>query len=434
MAGPQENRLRAAVGGASRWDLFLSEWEWQAGAKRLEQVAKALRDAAPVMEEDFGGQTGMTARDAFILVADRSQRRSDEMHRVGEAVAQARNALVEAEAVDQDLAQNPPGEQPTRPTTTPGTHDVEDIKRQRAYTTQLNAYQAAAAEREERARAAADRMDQVYADSTATMKQVHGEPDREADSPGGPGPSGDAGATGVVGAGGRSAGGGAPPEGTVATSAGDPHQTWHQTQVHHQADAPTTPSLVAQSEVVAPGTSQGPNQVPGTTAPAPAAGPAGSSSPGTHSLGGLAGAVGGGLIGGAAGIGGAVRGGAATVPAGSATSQARTIGSSSRAGTSGALGRGTTTAGSPTSRPVPVARAGAAGSAPRSAGTAGAARTAIAAGGRGAVGPGGRHQAAATAAGRAGTGKDKERAPRVELFESEQDWVDDEGAAPGVIG
>ena len=66
--GPQENRFDHAVQGMNEFDVLFAASEWRSGQDRLKKVATALRDAAPKMHEDFGGETGATAMVAFEKV------------------------------------------------------------------------------------------------------------------------------------------------------------------------------------------------------------------------------------------------------------------------------------------------------------------------------------------------------------------------------
>ena len=175
VAGPQESRLNRAVAGADRWNLFLAETEWRDRADRLDYVANALDKAAPVMVSHSGGDTGTTAQEAFRKVAQKSRARAAQMRTASEAIGRARDALVRAEGVQKELAGNPQGDRPSFTPSPPGVNDVEDVKRYRAHTDQLNAYNAAAAERQARARAAADHMDEAYGRSTDDLESRPGD-------------------------------------------------------------------------------------------------------------------------------------------------------------------------------------------------------------------------------------------------------------------
>ena len=282
------------------------------------------------------------------------------MEQAADALAKADVAVGEAKQVQASMGALP--SEPARPDIAPGTNDADAVRQQRTYSTQLGGYHAAMADREAKAEAAANEMDRVYRDSTATMKQVHGEPD--ARSGGGSGSGGRR----------RSSHHGRL---VVRWNRRDQHARRHQHLPGWPADlrdpaATGTPHVVAPPGatppvITAPGTAQDGTILPpmtstpatvGATGSAPAA-----SATGAGAAGGLAGALGGGLLGGAAGIGGAVRGGGTSVP-GSTASAGRSIGSSARTATAGALGRGGATAAGSTAG---ASRTGAASSATRAA-------------------------------------------------------------------
>ncbi len=105
--GPQEQKLDEALTGTSFVDIHVSETEWNDGAKRLTDVAKALREAAPDMETGFGGQTGQSAREAFTNVADKADERSTQMASAKEALFAAKMAMVKAQGVRNTMGDMP---------------------------------------------------------------------------------------------------------------------------------------------------------------------------------------------------------------------------------------------------------------------------------------------------------------------------------------
>ncbi len=204
--GPQEARLDRAVSGAARSAIQAAEEEWRNGARALDNVAMALEMAGPQVIANFGGtHTGPAAQQAFGKVAEKVRARKEQMEQAADALAKADVAVGEAKQVQASMGALP--SEPARPDIAPGTNDADAVRQQRTYSTQLGGYHAAMADREAKAEAAANEMDRVYRDSTATMKQVHGEPD--ARSGGG---SGSGGGGGAVTTGGSSSGG------TAATS------------------------------------------------------------------------------------------------------------------------------------------------------------------------------------------------------------------------
>ncbi len=450
--GPQEARLDRAVSGAARSAIQAAEEEWRNGARSLDNVAMALEMAGPQVIANFGGtHTGPAAQQAFRKVAEKVRARKEQMEQAAEALAQADVAVGEAKQVHASLGALP--SEPARPDIAPGTNDADAVRQQRTYTTQLGGYHAAMADREAKAEAATNDMDRVYRDSTATMRQVHGEPDARS------GGSGTAGGGGAVPTTGGSSSDGSAATSTPATTSSPPggHST-------PGTSATGTPHVVAPPGatppvITAPGTAQDGTALPPVTSPPATVGATGAapatSSTGAGAAGGLAGALGGGLLGGAAGIGGAVRGGGTSVPV-STTSAGRSIGSSARTAPAGALGRGgataasgstagasrtgTTSSAARTGATNATGRAGSATGGTGRAGGRGVAGSAGPAGGRGQAGSSGRtgtrlgpRGAGIAAAARGGTKRDEDRNDRDDVFESPQDWVDDEDAAPGLI-
>jgi len=462
--GPQESRLEQAVTGMGIAEVIVAEKEWHDGANRLRRVAESLREAGPQMQADFGGETGVKAQEAFDKVAGKADQRAEEMSTASAALGETRAAMSRAQEVHRSLGSAPSA--PQAPSPAPGgMSDVEDLKRQQAYGRQVDSYNTAMADREAKSKAAADDLDAAFDRSAGAMKKVHGEPDRPAAGGGGGGGGAGGGATGGAGGGGTLPGTvGGPSSGTTTSPEDD--ATLVVTDDPSEPTGPTEQTTTPDQFIPVAAGAQGGGPVAGTFLPPGdvAGGVSSTGAGGAGTAGGLAGAVGGGLMGGAAGIGGAVRGGAGgftAVPAGAAAAGGRSIGSSARTAgtTSGALGRTSGAAGA-TGR---TAVAGAAGAPAGRSGTSGARGVAGAAGGaargaggRGAAGAGGRGAAAgaagqagsrgsgtrgargagvgaAGAAGGQGRAKDKRSSENDEFFEGEQDWIDDEGIAPGVI-
>ena len=430
MAGPQEARLRSALDGASRDRVDVAQQEWYHGSSVLRQVAQALESAAPNIRHQFGDQTGPAAAAAFLEVASRAQTRSAQMRDVVDALGQANEAMRSSEVVRDSFGG--PLTEPSRPTPTPGPSTPEDVQARKQYDSDKASYDAAYAERERKAQAAADHMDTVFTRSTETMKQVHGEPDPPATDPRKQTTSGPGGA-------------GSSPGGTPGSPSSPPRHPQGGGQViqpptgggHHQTSTGGPGGGTSHPGGAwnpPPGSSQGATPtlpsagggIPGVTGASTA--PESPGGIGGATAGGVAGAIGGGAIGGMTGIGGAVRGPMA-VPTGTAsgtTGSGRSIGSTSRAGgVRGALGRGG------------LVEEGAAGG--RSSGARGAGGGTRGAGGgtRGAGGKSGSRGKAGARGGASGSqgGRNKKdpRKKGIDFFEDEQDWVDDEGAAPGVI-
>ena len=434
MAGPQEARLRAALEGASSGRVDVAQQEWSNGSVLLAQVARALEGAAPNIQHQFGDQTGPAAAAAFLKVASKVDARATQMSDVSEALRQANAAMRSSENVRDGFGG--PLSEPSKPTPTPGPSTPEDVQAKKQYDSDKASYDAAYAERERKAQAAADHMDTVFTSSTATMKKVHGEPDPPAPDrktptttdPGGGGtsPGGTPGSTTSPHrqpqGGGQviqsPTGGGHHPTSTTGTNGGGtPHPGGSGLPPgSSQGATPTLPSAGGGLPGVSTGASTAPESPGGL---------------GGATAGGVAGAIGGGAIGGMTGIGGAVRGPMA-VPTGTASgttsSNGRSIGSSSRSGgVRGALGRGG------------LVEEGEAGGRSSTSGARGAGGGTRGAGGgtRGAGGKAGSRGKAGARGGATGSqgGRNKKdpRKKGIDFLEEEQDWVDDEGAAPGVI-
>lgn len=435
--GPQELRLDQALAGAAEPLVQTAIDEWYDGAALLGAVERALLNAKPLIADQFGPDTSDAAATAFQKMADKVAERREQMNRAGQALSVAKGALVSAQAVRASLggAPSPPGEFRADP----DADEVDQLRAHRAHAAQVQAYNAAVAEREQQAREAADHMDRVYRGSTETMREVHGEPDaaRGGGSAGGGG-AGAGGGTAATGGGAVTAGGG------TTRGDGGHHVVIGSSPGPAQVSGPGGSGHVPghlPSQVTGAGVPQG----PGETAPAAAGGPttpigaSAAGGPTGATVGGLAGALGGGLVGGMAGITGAVRGGGVSAAAaGNNAAQARPIGSSSRTATSGALGRSTPVPGAPTTRAAGAAPGS--GGASRSAGGGAGGGGARAAGG-GAPGSRGRSGGRATGAragavvARGGPRKRTEDKPgEQEFFEDAQDWIDDEDGAPGVLG
>ena len=444
MAGPQELRLRQAVSGISRAQIETAGDDWSEGAMLLTAVADALAAAGPAMVESFGGETGQAAAEAFETVRARVAERARQMIDVSTALTVAGIGARTAELVRDSMGAEP--SQPRPPSYSPGTPDADAVRAETTYRNRMASYDSAIAARETRAAQAVAAMDSTYDYAIAVMRQVHGEPDPALTSPtrdggaGAPravggstvaGPAGAGGAGGTTAAGGTT--GGTIPDGSTSGGSGGSGSGGS-----GPGGSGPGGSGPGGSGSGAPGTlGGGAGGHPGHsgTPPDGSGGPVtvggGQSGGGAGSLpttvGGVAGAVGGGLVAGTAGITGAIRGGPVLpVTGGAAGGSRRSLGGSSRSGSSGALGRGgATTAGG--------------GSGTRSAGSR-------ATGGRGATGKGGsvsrsgglgaagsRGQLAGQGAGRGDRKRDRARRTDIDYFDETHDWVDDEGAAPGVI-
>ncbi|HEX6151208.1 hypothetical protein [Nocardioides sp.] len=427
MAGANEQKLREHLASSRVWQVLLAESQWRQGAQALEDVAKAIEEARPLARENLGQHTADQADKAFVAMHEKVKQRQEQLKKGAEALASAKQAINRAQAVVSGFERDGDLHEPAPPDWSDD--EVKQIQQLKAHGSRMTAYNSAVAAREEAAMAAIQDADSTNQTSTATMREIQGKP--PLDHGGGGGGS-------TPGAGGSTA----PPTGTTTPPDGDPSTYDPPTGATH--DPPTG------------GTSDPPTYDPPTggvddppmydpVTGEPATGEAGPgaptvlTTPSSGSFGGMAGAIGGGLAGGAIGMG-AIRAGGAL---GGATpaSGARPIGSTARSAAPGALGRGAASGGTPvrgSGAAVRGAGAGAgAGRGPvgsRGAGGRGAAGAAggRGAGGRGAGGRGAGAGAAGAAAGRSRQGTD-ERDPQVDHLHDDQDWIDDEDGAPGVI-
>ncbi|NYD43660.1 hypothetical protein [Nocardioides panaciterrulae] len=474
--GPNVARLRTAVAGAQPHLVAHAHEEWSQCSNLLREVASALQQAAPNIQDQIG-ETGRRAAEAFTTVSGRVQDRSVQMSAAAAALSSAHVALQAAHDLMRSFA-DAPLQEPSRPDIAPGSNHPDDVAEQHRYDSDKAAYDAQYADREAKAAAAVQRMDVVYASSTRTMQEVHGQPDPVAQVPADGGRNGGGNGstpTPSSSTGGYTPGSGGHPYATTTTHAAPapsstgtsgsqststtsttstapttypPHQPHGSGPGADNGYVPAGPTGDAQSGTPIGGLGPaGPGAgvpIGGSTAGAPAGGLGGSAA------GGLAGVIGGGALGGLTGISGAVRGpsavplgGTSGVAGSSASSGARPIGATTRSAVSGTLGRGGA---------VPEEAVGTSG---RGAATAGA-RGASASGGRGtglgsstsrrgsstssrgsgtrgaagARGAGGRGAAGASGGGRS---RKDPRKSDPDFFLEEQDWVEDEGAAPGVL-
>lgn len=420
VTGPQQERLTQALTGASAKAISDGAGEWTRCAGLLRVVGRALEKASKT-GQGLGGETGPAMSVGLARTAEGMDGKAHELRRGGAALTTAASGIVKASVGQTDMNR----ELPQAPHPGPYKPPVDDdVTATGTYKSDMEAYQTSFQDREERARQLADALDLDFQGSTEVMKSIHGEPDPPIndgdDGPGGPQPIS---AVPPRGGGVRPPTGGVHhPTSVVGEPVRDPDHGDHDTDLPDHT-TPVQP-VVPTHPVTPPTTTPFPDHgtgLPGTdtTGVIGSTGSGGISAP---LAGGLGVAAGGGLAG--AAIGG-LRGGLATtgsVP-GAAT---RPIGSSSRAGAPGALGRGSGAAGtgSPTTRPTGRGAGGRGGLG----GRGGAASPGGGAGSRrGAAGAG-------AAAGRRGGKKDQDEQGRDrDLFDDGQEWIDDADAAPGVI-
>ena len=394
--GPQRARLDSAVDTASATGVTGASEEWRRCATLLAEVAKALDGAAAT---DVRGNTGTSMKDAFTHSAGSVRKKIERLDAGRRALTDAHAAIARARqdrvALDADApGMSDPGTFRPDPEKTPEENQTARGLHQGA----VNDYWDRYAKREAEARRIADVLDTRYADSVAVMKQIHGEPDRTRT------------------------------DHTERTDRGTERGT----------ERGTAPAPVEPGPAVRPPGSIDPGHPPGPVDPsAPSDPAAGGHLPGGLTTGGLTTgglAVGGGLAG--FGLANAIRGGLAGPGQAVRPGPVRPIGSTSRAAVSGTLGRsGAAGTGSPGSARTTSGRGvgGSRGAVGR--GVGGAAQAGTRGTPQGSARGSGTRGAGAGATGgrRGGANDDEERRSDRDLFDDGQDWVDDEGAASGVL-
>lgn len=439
--GPQRARLDRALNGAHDAQIERHAREWDRCQQILQQIGMSLMTASPEVKERIGGRTGPVVDAAFQRSAQHMGDKAAQLFSGAKALRDAADAITAGKTEQAALAAHPLSEPPPyrRPAGQPTKADLHDEAQSRQA---HQAYQAAFAHQEERARVQADRMDRVFEHSAATMQKIHGEPD--------PQPTG---TSGGAGGGGGGAGGSVPSGGGQS---GPRHVDQAAPTGHHHPgptvhgdpgpdDVPAPPGTVTGDPGVGAPQGGGPvdpaglpaSGVLGTSGAAGATGvSAGGVSAGTGA--GLAGAAAGGVAGGLLGTGvtaGGIRGGAVAPlvsNGGTAASGVRGIGATARTGVTGALGSrsggvGAVSSGSGSRSTGSGARSGASA---RAGGTSAAGRRGSTSGSRGAAGGRG---AGAAASGRGGRGKDDEKRRTRDVFDTGDEWVDDEDTVPGIL-
>jgi len=439
--GPQVERLHNAVTGAEPAPVGTGANEWRRCGAVLQTISMYLQNASPGVREAIGGETGPAVDAAFQQSAKAMLAKAALLGDGGGALGAVSQAMQTATEEYAKLTAAEPTE-PAAYRAPVGNPTDEELQQQAQSKAKEQAFAQALAAQEEKARAAADALDEAFEKQTQTMKEIHGEPDPP---PPPPPPSGQPGSAG--GTSGSAGSGGAAAVPHLRGQAGIGVVDHGFAQVHPGPHVGYVP---------AGGGHDGNGYLPGTgstgdpTAPVEGAVPGstgGLGGPGGSSIG-TAGATAGGMAAGLLGakLTGALKGGlfptsggtagtAGTTGRGTAASAVRGIGSSARTGGAGTIGRSGAAAGS--GGTAGRAGVGGAGGAGRSGSGAGAGRSGSggrAGSGSGArAGAGGRSGAGTGAGGRSGRGKDDEKGRKKELFDVGEDWVDDEGAAPGVI-
>ncbi|GAA2132256.1 hypothetical protein [Nocardioides bigeumensis] len=469
--GPNEQRLRAALNRADFNPAIGKSLDWTYQGLNVNWVMDGLRDVAPKLA-DYGitGRTPDAAKEAFLRLADKMEQQQADLDKSGRALSDAANEFWEAERVlnDNPATKTDPG---------PFQYDPNDSRTEEQQKLDHNgksdAYAAEATQRETAFGEALKKVDKQYYLSAVALSEVHGmgaPPDPYAPEPVG-GAGGGAGGAGGGGGGVPGGGGTRPPGDGIPVSdprdpdgqrdpdgprdPDDPRDPEDQrdpddprdpddlpepfpTPTPHDPHPSLPPSAPHPGGPLGPSTPSAPAPIPSTTGslpghavtpglPGPAAGALGAGLAGGAVAGGLTGAIRGATGGAVSGVG---------VPRGAAPNA---LGASSRTSASGALGRGTGAAAGSTAR---GAGAGASGrgavrGGAKSGGRAGG--RAAAAGGRGVAGKSSgkaplKGSAAVGRNGRRSEDDEDARRERLDSIAETSEWIDDDGAAPGVIG
>lgn len=430
--GPNEQRLRDYLQPARKEQVLLARQFWTEGATTLATVADAVQRARPLARENLGNHTADAADAAFVSMYDKVLAREKQMQRGATALGRAVGAIRRATAVRDRFDDEGPINEPNPPDW--DEDEIRQIQQLKSHNARMSSYHGQADAREEAAAAAIRDMDETHQGSAATMREIQGERPETAGSSSGSGAGGGGRAGGAPPSAGSGAGSGGTPLTPTYGSPHDPPRDPPTPPTDPPGNPPGNPPMVPSGVPAGPptggetGTPQGPGVTANPTPAAPAAVASSGAVGSTGNLGGIAGAVGGGVAGGAIGMGGAIRGGGAgaAAPAGAS----RAIGSSGRSGAAGPLGR--SAAASPGARTGATGRgtgAPARGGSARGAGGGTGSRGAGKGVGRGGAGRGG----TGGAGGRGGRKSPDEKRSKSEANLDDQDWLDDEDAAPGVI-
>ena len=417
--GPHEARLDTYVAGGSVAGVRHSAQVWNKGQRVLEDLAMALDSAQPHLLDRFGPKTGPAAVAAFAKVAHNVRAQAAEMQEAAAALSSAGDALEDAQSTHRQLG-NAPASPPADPTQKAGESAEDFHSRQRTASAAQSHYASVFADREAKSQQATLDVDTHYQHAISVMEKIHGRP-RSTTGHGGAGGGGAvSGGSAPAGASRPTLGGGhATPAGGHVTVGG--HTGGHDTPGNDTGGTDTgvtdtggtvTGGTDPPPEYGDPGSAQGPGYpgAPGSTSylgapgvthgtspggfPGAPAGPSGTST----AVGGL---LSGGILGGTSSLSRAMRATALSQSALTAEEEAllasRAAGTSTGGGVLGTAGTAGTTG-----------RGGAVG---------------MTGSGRGSAGGAG---------GRGDRGRRKKKPAGVDFF-ADDDWVDDDEAAPGVL-
>lgn len=384
-------------------DVDTSQFAWNAAAVSLSRVGARLNKAAPKMLAGFGPDSliGQEAQGTFVRAAERVLERRQQLKDASDTLIEVATAMADAKAA----AADPPAEPGPAPKMPSGigseTDDLTALKvhagKARLHANAVNAY----GDADEDARVKVEALKEKYTAASGVLAKIHGDPyvPPPGSDPQGGGPGGGSG----VPAGGRS------PYGGVGRHPGVGHPLPHvPLGSPHEPLSPHTPVPYGPVEPGGQGHPPGPAASPSSDGGGFGVGPA---------------VIGGGVAAGVFGGPGVVNGIRSLLSGRNPLSSAGTIGSTNRTGGPGSLGRSTGGTGSPGSQVNRNAGRGAGGR-----GTG--------AGGRGATGSPGGRGTRGTGTGAGGRGrkkKDADQGQDRDLFDDGQDWLDDEGAGPGLL-
>ncbi|MBM7516011.1 hypothetical protein [Nocardioides nitrophenolicus] len=408
MAGQHLNDLLHRTRNMSSEDVLTAQVAWENTATSLDKVHEALATASEKIPEGLGGeQVRDMVKESFTLAAQRVGERHGQVAAVSAALKHASTAMAAAE----QEAKNPPGAPGEAPPVPESTNDPDvDAENMTAYAKDKSAYNekvTAYGDADERARKKVQALLEKYDAAVTAFQAIEGGEEKEPNGPGTPtGPGGPRYTP--------------PPRSTpVGTwiGSGGPGDIGNPVGPENPTGDPDYPDYPGPGGHVPgyPGPGYNPPPIdtltPNLPPLDPGPGGVGSGGTGDHTftagpavLGGAAAGVFGAAPGVVRGLRGLVGG------RGLGSSGVGAIGSSTRAGGPGSLGRaGAGTPGSPVGRGT--GRGGAAG--------------------RG--GAGGRGGGAAGAAGGRGRRRDEKDGQDRDLFDDGEDWIDDEGAGPGVL-
>ena len=184
--GPQEQRLLRAL-TALEATIGQGSGEWESCAKALDYVELQLRKYSPTVKSEIGGKTGPQMHDAFVAAADGMNAKAAQLRLGRDALANASTVVTNARTNYDNLGERkhlpPTG---ARPTANPGEPpSTEVINLQKDYDKAASDAAAEFEHREKVSRFWAGRIDTVYAESTDTMRQIHGERDPWTETGGG---------------------------------------------------------------------------------------------------------------------------------------------------------------------------------------------------------------------------------------------------------